>query len=71
MKIATSYSSTKVHPATLKQCKAIVFEFDTGHVMTRYEGGAEFFNNKSGRALNPVSGANLVQQMRLLSKSLA
>lgn len=71
MKVSSSYSATRVHPASLKKCKAVVFEFDTGHKLTRYEDGSEFFNNKAGRALNPVSGAVLVEQMRQLSKTLA
>lgn len=64
MNVASSYTATKVHPETLARVRAIVFTFDTGHTMTRYHGGVEFFTKANGRALNPVSGANLVAKMR-------
>jgi ABC-type thiamine transport system substrate-binding protein len=65
MQVATSYTTSRAtHPATLKQCRALVFKFDTGHTLTRYEGGAEFYTRTNGRALNPASGRLIVEQMR-------
>ena len=63
-----TYTNSKaIHPSTLKTCGAIVFKFSTGHTMTRYEGGLEFFTNKAGRALNKKSGAKLIARMRELT----
>jgi len=44
-----------------------VFKFDTGHSMTRFYGGFEWFTTKSGGALNPVVGAKLVAAMKALT----
>jgi len=64
MEITTSYTTAKAtHPATLKTCRAITFKFSTGHTLTRYEGGEEFYTRANGRALNPVSGRRIVAQM--------
>jgi hypothetical protein len=65
MEITTSYTTAKAtHPATLLQCRAIVFEFSSGHTLTRYEGGEEFYTRANGRALNPASGRHVIEQMR-------
>ena len=65
MQVTTSYTKPlATHPATLQQCRAIVFEFDTGHTLTRYVGGTEFYTRANGRALNPASGRHIVEQMR-------
>lgn len=64
MQVTTSYTKSRAtHPATLQQCRAIVFKFDTGHTLTRYVGGTEFYTAANGRALNPRNGARVIEQM--------
>jgi len=67
MQVVESFSATRAHPVTLVPTRAIVFKFSTGHTLTRFHGGFEWFTTKSGGALNPVVGAKLVAAMKALT----
>lgn len=66
MELIQSYTMNATHPATLKKVRAITFTFDTGHSLTRYEGGVEFFTKSNGQALNKKTGAKVIESMKSL-----
>lgn len=67
MKLIETASQKRVHPKTLACLPCMKYQFSTGHSMIVWADGFKWYHNKNGNALNPKSGAKLIEKMNILA----